>query len=113
MEGARPARDCDSVASHETQPERYSMRSRVLFVLVAMLLPCAFFLSGPAQAQNDSIPSVRGTLYESPSLGWILLVPQPAWEVASAESEEGHDTVHLVSTIGDGSDAFIVATGDD
>ena len=37
----------------------------------------------------------------------------PAWDVASAESEGGYDSVHLVSTIGDGSDAFFVATGDD
>jgi hypothetical protein len=71
------------------------------------------FFSGPARAQTDSVAGVRGTLYESPSFGWILLVPQPAWEVASAESEGGYDSVHLVSTIGDGSDAYIVATGDD
>jgi hypothetical protein len=89
------------------------MRLRVLAVLVAMLLPLMIFFSGPAQAQTDSVPSVRGTLYESPTFGWILLVPQPAWDVASAESEGGYDTVHLVSTAGDGSDAFIVATSDD
>jgi hypothetical protein len=89
------------------------MRLRVLALLVATLLPSVMFFSGPARAQTDRVPSVRGTLYESPSLGWILLVPQPAWEVASAESEGGYDSVHLVSTIGDGSDAFIVATGDD
>ena len=97
MEVARPARDCDSVASRQTQPRRYSMRLRVLSVLVAMLLPLVMFFSGPARAQTDSVPSVRGTLYESPSFGWILLVPRPAWEVDSAESEGGHDTVHLVS----------------
>ena len=89
------------------------MRLRMLSVLVAMLLPLVMFFSSPARAQTDSIPSVRGTLYESPSLGWILLVPQPAWEVASTESDAGYETVHLVSTVGDGSDAFIVATGDD
>jgi hypothetical protein len=89
------------------------MRSRVLSVLIAMVLPCVLFFGGPVGAQPNSVPGVRGTLYESPSFGWILLVPQPAWAVASAESEEGHDTVHLMSSIGDGSDAFIVATGDD
>ncbi len=89
------------------------MRLRVLAVLAAMLLPLVMFFSGPARAQTDSVPSVRGTLYESPSSGWILLVPQPDWEVASTESEGGYDSVHLVSTVGDGSDAFIVATGDD
>ena len=89
------------------------MRLRVLSVLIAMLVPWLVNFSGPARAQTESIPGVRGGLYESPSLGWILLVPQPAWEVTSAESEEGRDTVHLVSTIGDGSDALIVATRDD
>jgi hypothetical protein len=89
------------------------MRLRVLSVTVAVLLSSVMFFSGPARAQTDSVPSVRGTLYESPSLGWILLVPQPAWEVASTESEGGYDSVHLVSTAGDGSNAFIVATGDD
>ena len=82
------------------------MRLRVLSVLAAMLLPSVMFFSGPARAQTDSVPSVRGTLYESPSFGWILLVPQPAWEVASAESEGGYDTLHLISTVGDGSDAY-------
>jgi hypothetical protein len=89
------------------------MRLRVLCVLVAMLLPLVLFFSGPAMAQTDSVPSVRGTLYESPSLGWILLVPEPAWEVASAGLQGQYESVHLVSTVGDGSDAFIVATGDD
>jgi hypothetical protein len=89
------------------------MRLRVLALLVAMLLPLVMFFSGPVRAQTDSLPSVRGPLYESPSFGWILLVPQPGWEVASAESEVGQDTVHLVSTVGDGSDAMFVATGDD
>jgi hypothetical protein len=89
------------------------MRLRVLSVLGALLLPLVIFFSGPARAQPDSVPSVRGTLYESPSFGWILLVPQPAWDVASAESEGGEDSVHLVSTLGDGADAFIVATRDD
>src|SRR5687768_3392142 len=89
------------------------MRLRVLSVLVAMLSPLVMFFSGPARAQTESVPSVRGTLYESPSFGWILLVPQPAWEVASTESEGGYDTVLLASTVGDGSDAFFVATGDD
>jgi hypothetical protein len=76
------------------------MRLRVLSVTVAVLLSSVMFFSGPARAQTDSVPSVRGTLYESPSLGWILLVPQPAWEVASTESEGGYDSVHLVSTAG-------------
>src|SRR5215212_9624391 len=89
------------------------MRFRVLSVLGALLLPLVIFFSGPARAQPDSVPSVRGTLYESPSFGWILLVPQPAWDVASAESEGGEDSVHLVSTLGDGADASIVATRDD
>jgi hypothetical protein len=89
------------------------MRVRVFSVLAAMLLPLVMFGSGPAGAQSDSVPSVRGALYESPSFGWILLVPQPAWDVASAESEGGHDTVHLVSTVGDGSDAYFVASEDD
>src|SRR5829696_6760550 len=89
------------------------MRLRVLSVLVAMLLPSVMVFSSPVRAQTNSVPSVRGALYESPSFGWILLVPQPAWEVANAESEGGYDSVHLVSTVGDGSDAFIVATGDD
>src|SRR5215203_509852 len=89
------------------------MRLRVLSVLVAVLLPSVMFFSSPARAQTDSVPSVRGTLYESPSFGWILLVPQPAWDVASAESESGYDSVHLVSAVGDGSDAYFVATGDD
>jgi hypothetical protein len=89
------------------------MRLRVLAALVAMLLPLVVFFSGPAKAQTDGVPSVRGTLYESPSFGWVLLVPQPGWEVASTESEAGYDSVHLVSTLGDGSDAYFVATGDD
>jgi hypothetical protein len=65
------------------------MRLRVLALLVAMLLPLVMFFSGPVRAQTDSVASVRGPLYESPSFGWILLVPQPAWDVASAESEGG------------------------
>ena len=89
------------------------MRLRVLSVLSAMFLPLVMFCSGPVRAQTDSIPSVRGALYESPSFGWILVVPQPAWEVAGSETEGGYETVHLVSTLGDGSDAFLVATADD
>src|SRR5829696_7261013 len=89
------------------------MRLRVLSVLVALFLPLIMFFCGPARAETDSVPSVRDTLYESPSFGWILLVPQPTWEVASAESEGEYDSVHLVSTVGDGADAFITATGDD
>src|SRR3954454_8097969 len=113
MEVVRPARDCDLVASRQTQSRRYSMRLRVLSILGAMLLTLVMFCSGPARAQTDSIPSVRGTLYESPSFGWILLVPQPAWDVDRAESEGGRDTLHLVSGVGDGSDAYFVATRDD
>src|SRR5215212_10397969 len=89
------------------------MKLRVLSVLGALLLPLLIFFSGPARAQTDEVPRVRGTLYESPSFGWILLVPQPAWEVASAESEGEYDSVHLVSAVGAGSDAYFVATGDD
>src|SRR5215218_7211322 len=89
------------------------MRLRVLAALVAMLLPLVVFFSGPAKAQTVGVPSVRGTLYESPSFGWVLLVPQPAWEVVSTESEGGYDSVHLVSAVGTGSDAYFVATGDD
>src|SRR5215213_4940864 len=89
------------------------MKLRVFSVLAAMLLPLIMFCSGPAGAQPDGVQSVRGSLYESPLFGWILLVPQPAWEVASAESESGYDSLHLVSTAGDGSDAYFVAAGDD
>src|SRR3954467_9690151 len=89
------------------------MRVRVFSVLAAVLLPLVMFCSGPARAQSDSVSSVRGSLYESPLFGWILLVPEPVWDVDSAESEGGRDTVHLVSAIGDGSDAYFVASEDD
>jgi len=40
-------------------------------------------------------------------------VPEPAWDVDSAESESGRDSVHFVAAVGDGSDAYFVATGND
>jgi hypothetical protein len=45
------------------------MRVRVFSALAAMLLPLVMFCSGPARAQSDSVPSTRGSLYESPIFG--------------------------------------------
>jgi hypothetical protein len=89
------------------------MRLRVLSVIVAVLLPSVMVFSDSARAQADGVPSVRGPLYESPTFGWILLVPEPGWEIASVEEAGGHETVHLVSTVGDGADAFLIAAADD
>jgi hypothetical protein len=66
-----------------------------------------------ASAQTNALPGVRGSLYESPTFGWVLIVPETAWSVASVESEGGTETVHLVSTLGDGADAIFTASIDD
>lgn len=76
-------------------------------LMVATLLPWTV-----VAAQSNSMPGVRGSLYESTTFGWVLLVPEPAWEIASVESAGGNETVHLASAVGDGADAFLVASQD-
>jgi hypothetical protein len=80
----------------------------VIALIVVMLPPWT-----DTGAQSNSIPGVRGSIYESPTFGWVLLVPEPAWEIASVELAGGIETVHLVSTVGDGADTFLIASADD
>ncbi len=88
-------------------------RSRRFLTIVVLWVLSGFLPAALAGAQTNGVPGVRGGLFESPSFGWILLVPQPAWEVVSVETEGGAETVHLASTVGDGADAYFVASDDD
>jgi hypothetical protein len=68
--------------------------------------------SGIAVAQGGP-PGVRGALYESPTYGWIVVAPEPDWEIADAGSEDGRDWVRLTSTAGDGAENILVSYLDD
>jgi hypothetical protein len=78
-----------------------------LFLLTAFLSVC------PVGAQSDDLPGVRGTLYESPTYGWILIAQLPDWIIVDAASADGVDAVHLVSFGGDGADQFFISRMDD
>lgn len=82
-----------------------------------LLLVVAVWLSiSPAiivSAQSGDLPGVRGTLYESPSFGWILFLPGGTWRVAESDSSEGLDYLHLTSTAGDGADHYFQSYPDD
>jgi hypothetical protein len=82
--------------------------------LLALSLAIAFAcFRGEIQAQEESLPGVRGALYESPSFGWILPVPEPEWRIVNALSIEGNDLVHLVADVGDGVEAYVVSFADE
>jgi hypothetical protein len=80
--------------------------------LLLVLVVASLSIPG-TRAQSDNQPGVRGTLYESPSFGWILLVQQPDWTIVEAASQGGIDAVHLHSEVGDGADQFFISRLDD
>jgi hypothetical protein len=86
---------------------RHCLPVAIVFALLAALTP------GLTRAQTDILPGVRGALYESPTYGWILIAAEPDWSFADASSADGVDTVHLVSSNGDGADDYFVSFLDD
>jgi hypothetical protein len=87
--------------------------SRWRFLLLILLLPLTAFPIGAAGAQDEELPGVRGSLYESPTFGWILVAPAAEWSFVNAESVGGYDTVHLVSKTGDGARHYFFSWSDD
>ena len=86
----------------QSEPRRVSL----LALAIAILVLSRGGLS--VDAQNE-LPGVRGTLYESPTFGWILVAPKPDWRVGDAGTDGSHDWVHLVSDAGDGADDYFVS----
>jgi hypothetical protein len=80
---------------------------------LALLLAAALPARATALVQSASSPGVRGSLYESPTYGWILIAQQPEWSIANASSANDVDGVHLVANVGDGADDYFVSAMDD
>ena len=85
----------------------------VVLALLAIAVTLAALPPTAGEAQDATLPGVRGSLYESPSAGWIVIVPEPEWTIADASSVTGRDLVHLVSSIGDGADHYFLSAADD
>ncbi|MFN8593889.1 MAG: hypothetical protein U0031_20705 [Thermomicrobiales bacterium] len=81
--------------------------------LLLVALALAVVVPELVAAQGEAWPDVRGSLYENPSFGWILVAPEPDWTIVGAESADGVNLVHLVSALGDGADDYFVTMVDD
>ena len=70
--------------------------NRVLtrILILILLAPLAPFGLAPAAELANDLPGVRGSLYESPSYGWTLII-DPAWSVDDATSDDEVDTLTL------------------
>lgn len=88
------------------------MVDRRLLMILPLLLLLPLLASGPVAAQNPG-PGVRGTLYESPTYGWVVIAQQPEWSIANASTADGVDGVHLVSNVGSGADDYFISAMDD
>jgi hypothetical protein len=84
-------------------------RLRQMYLISLLLLLLASAVAPVAVAQPAGLPGVRGTLYESPSFGWILIAQQPDWTIVEASSGNGVDAVHLHADAGDGADDYFVS----
>ncbi|MCC7024805.1 MAG: hypothetical protein IT338_18395 [Thermomicrobiales bacterium] len=94
----------------ESSMVTHARRCLPIAIVLALLTALT---TGPAAAQTDAMPGVRGPLYESPTYGWILIATEPDWRFAGTSSADGVDTVHLVSSAGDGADDYYVSYLDD
>lgn len=77
--------------------------SRMTRCLLAIVLGWASVLplAGLTAAQGDDLAGVRGSLFESPALGWIALLPQGGgWHFIAASSEAGGDLVQALHPSG-------------
>lgn len=83
---------------------------RMLRIVTILVL---WLSSETANAQTAVAPGVRGSLYESPTFGWILVAPEPDWTISAAASEGGQDWVRLTANIGDGAENVLVSSIDD
>lgn len=86
-------------------------RTHRLILAVAVLLAIAPWRS--AATPMDDLPGVRGSLYESPSHGWILIADEPPWRIADAASNGVRDMVRLIADAGDGADDVFISYLDD
>ncbi|MCA9879372.1 MAG: hypothetical protein KC442_16385 [Thermomicrobiales bacterium] len=71
--------------------------------LLAIVLAWASILPlvGSTAAQGEELTGVRGSLFESPALGWIALLPQGGgWEFSAASSEVGGDFLQALHPSG-------------
>ena len=58
-------------------------------------------LAEVATAQDDSLPGVRGNLYESPAFGFVVMLPQDSdWTFQSASSDAEGDYVQMIHPSG-------------
>lgn len=80
----------------------------LLWLVVIAILP-----GNRAQAQEASLPGVRGDLYESPSFGWLLVTPPGIWTFAESYKENGADIVSITPNQGPGPFQFFVSELDD
>jgi hypothetical protein len=91
-------------------------RQAALFLLRVGLFLAMAFTALPGNmtgAQDASLPSVRGDLYESPSFGWLLVAPPGVWTFAESYTEDGADIVSITPNQGLGPFQFFISQMDD
>src|SRR4051794_7144792 len=87
------------------------MSALKMLLIVAVLV----LWSSPdgTRAQTGDSPGVRGSLYESPTFGWILVAPEPDCVISDAGSEGSQDWVRLTTSAGDGAEDILMSYLDD
>jgi hypothetical protein len=88
-------------------------RLRLVIALCFLASTVASIPGARVQAQDASLPGVRGSLYESPSFGWIVIAPPGEWSFSDSYTENGADIVFLTTSKGENREQFFISRLDD